>query len=68
MERNQAPRKRQFVIPRIHDPRTYDYEMSPDGAMTPREQERRKATAAKEHDEQVIEELGRRLRAIGAGL
>jgi hypothetical protein len=68
MEKNQAPRKRLFVTPRIHDPRTYDYEMSPDGWMTPREQERRKAAAAKEHDERVKEELGRRLRAIRVGL
>jgi hypothetical protein len=68
MERNQAPRKRLFQIPRIHDPRTYDYAMSPDGSMTPREQARRKDEAAKEHDANATEELGRRLRAIGAGL
>jgi hypothetical protein len=68
MKRNQAPRKRQFAIPRIHNPATYDYEMSPDGSMAPREQERRKDAAAKAHDERVKEELGRRLRAIGVGL
>lgn len=68
MPKNRAPRKRLFVIPRIHDPRTYDYDMSPDGSMTPREQARRKAEAAKEHDAKGMEELGRRLKAIGAGL
>lgn len=60
--------KKARIIPRIHDPATYDYVMSPDGLMTPKEQAKRKAEEQAEHDKRVADGLARRLHNIGKGV
>ena len=67
------------IIPRVHNPFEYDYELSPDGSMRPgemrrammqRHQERQDARAAEELRKLQEEraDLGRKLNAIGRGI